>query len=133
MLVVLKSTHLFIDTQCQSADRLLMILNNQKFYSFHSRCAFFLLAFRLICCSSSIVEYLGCEKTCLISDVYSKAMAIPIKFLSEIKPFCSKRVILLTATPDLSATCSRVIFFSILRFLKSFAISLAISSGLSWR
>lgn len=48
-------------------------------------------------------------------------------------PFCAKRVILLTATPDLSATCSRVIFFSILRLLKSFAISLAISSGLSWR
>ena len=46
-------------------------------------------------------------------------------------PFCAKRVILLTATPDLSATCSRVIFFSILRLLKSFAISLAISSGLS--
>lgn len=47
-------------------------------------------------------------------------------------PFCAKRVILLTATPDLSTT-SRVIFFSILRLLKSFAISLTISSGLSWR
>jgi len=38
---------------------------------------------------------------------------------------------LLTATPDLSATCSRVRFFSILRFLKSFAIQPSVPSPLA--
>ena len=32
-----------------------------------------------------MVEYLGCEKTFLISEVDSKAMAIPIRFLREMK------------------------------------------------
>ena len=38
---------------------------------------------------------------------------------------------LLTATPDLSATCSRVRFFSILRFLKSFVIQPSVPSPLA--
>ena len=66
-----------------------------------------------------------------ISCVYPSVMAMDIRFFSEISPFCSKRMMLLTAIPDLSATCSRVRFFSMRRFLKSLAKSMAISSGLS--
>ena len=67
----------------------------------------------------------------IASDVYSIAIAMPMRFLSEISPFCSKRIMLLTATPDFSATCSRVIFFSMRRARKSAASFLAISSVLS--
>lgn len=67
----------------------------------HHLYAFFLFMFRFICCSSSIVEYLGEAKRYLISEVYSITIAILIRFLSEISPFCSKRAILLMATPRL--------------------------------
>ena len=49
----------------------------------------------------------------------------------EMSPFCSNFTILLNATPDFSATCSRVRFFSIRLLQKSLAIALVMSSVLS--